>query len=151
MNVQLQKAILQGFSMGFALLISSSIFFFSSPLMAASSRVNKVNDYSEEVVEIIRLNVPADLRRQWLEAEAKSWGNWLELQSGFLGRQLFWDREREEATLLIHWASRNQWKSIPTKEIELIQERFENFSRNAIGKSNGNPFPLVYEGEMIPQ
>jgi uncharacterized protein (TIGR03792 family) len=103
------------------------------------------------VVEQLRLRVPAAERQAWLEAERGSWGPWLERREGFLGRDLYWDPAREEATLLIRWASRAQWQAIPTGELAAVQERFERIARQATGRSRGNPFPLVFEGELEPQ
>ena len=102
------------------------------------------------VVEHLRVKVPAEAREAWLEAERGSWGPWLEQQPGFLGRDLLWDPEREEGTLLIRWASRAQWKAIPLAELEAVQERFEQLAREATGSRQGNPFPLVFEGELQP-
>jgi len=102
------------------------------------------------VVEHLRIKVPADGRAAWLQAEQGSWEPWLEKQDGYLGRDLLWDSEREEGTLLIRWASREQWKAIPETEVEAVQERFEQLAREATGQGQGNPFPLVFEGELIP-
>ena len=102
------------------------------------------------VVEHLRIKVPADGRAAWLQAEQGSWEPWLEQQDGYLGRDLLWDSEREEGTLLIRWASREQWKAIPEAEVEAVQERFEQLAREATGQGQGNPFPLVFEGELIP-
>ena len=102
------------------------------------------------VVEHLRVKVPAEARQAWLEAERASWEPWLAQQPGFLGRDLLWDPEREEGTLLIRWASRAQWKAIPVAEVEAVQERFEQLAREATGTRQGNPFPLVFEGELQP-
>ena len=102
------------------------------------------------VVEHLRVKVPAEGRAAWLEAERGSWEPWLEQQEGYLGRDLLWDPEREEGTLLIRWASREQWKAIPMDEVEAVQERFERLARQATGTRQGNPFPLVFEGELQP-
>ncbi|MDM7959356.1 MAG: TIGR03792 family protein [Synechococcus sp. WH 8007] len=102
------------------------------------------------VVEHLRIKVPADGRQAWLEAEQGSWEPWMQKQDGFLGRELLWDSAREEGTLLIRWASREQWKAIPEAEVEAVQERFEELAREATGQRQGNPFPLVFEGELIP-
>jgi len=102
------------------------------------------------VVEHLRIKVPADGRQAWLEAEQGSWEPWLQKQDGFLGRELLWDSAREEGTLLIRWASREQWKAIPEAEVEAVQTRFEELAREATGQRQGNPFPLVFEGELIP-
>jgi uncharacterized protein (TIGR03792 family) len=102
------------------------------------------------VVEHLRVKVPADGKQAWLTAERGSWEPWLQQQEGFLGRDLLWDPEREEGTLLIRWASREQWKAIPEAEVEAVQERFEQLARQATGQRQGNPFPLVFEGELLP-
>ena len=102
------------------------------------------------VVEHLRIKVPANGRQAWLEAEQGSWEPWLQKQDGFLGRELLWDSAREEGTLLIRWASREQWKAIAEAEVEAVQERFEELAREATGQRQGNPFPLVFEGELIP-
>jgi uncharacterized protein (TIGR03792 family) len=107
-------------------------------------------EYDVAVVEHLRVKVPAAGRQAWLEAERGSWEPWLAQQAGFLGRELLWDGEREEGTLLIRWASRAQWKQIPEAEIEAVQERFEQLARRATGENQGNPFPLLFEGELQP-
>jgi uncharacterized protein (TIGR03792 family) len=103
------------------------------------------------VVEQLRLRVPAEQRQAWLQAERGSWGPFLARQDGFLGRELFWDPARQEAVLLIRWASRAQWQAIPTAQLQEVQERFERIARQATGASEGNPFALVFEGELEPQ
>ena len=71
--------------------------------------------------------------------------------TSFLGRDLFWDPATEEGTLLIRWSSRKAWKSISMAEVETVQERFETLAREQTGQRQGNPFPLVFEGELLPQ
>ena len=102
------------------------------------------------VVELLRLGVPTVHYRAWLEAEKASWEPWLAKQPGFQGRQLLWDRQRQEGTLLIRWASRDQWKAIPEAEVGRVQERFEHRARQLTGQATGNPFPLLAEAELEP-
>ena len=111
----------------------------------------KVNFPKEVIVEHLKLEVPKKFKRAWLKAEKESWEPWLLNQEGFLGRQLFWDPKVEEATLLIAWESRSVWKGISQSEINLVQQDFEEIARKETGSSSGNPFPLVYEGELNPQ
>ena len=108
-------------------------------------------DEAVAVVEHLRLQVPHESRGQWMLAERGSWEPWLKQQPGFLGRDLFWDPATEEGTLLIRWSSREAWKSIPIAEVETVQERFERLAREQTGQRQGNPFPLVFEGELLPQ
>ena len=102
------------------------------------------------VVEQLRVQVPSQDRQAWLKAERSSWEPWLAKQKGFIGRELFWDPQSEEATLLIRWSSREAWKAIPQQEVASVQERFEQLARESTGQRNGNPFPLVFEGELLP-
>ena len=103
------------------------------------------------VVEHLRLQVPQESREHWMVAERGSWEPWLNQQPGFLGRDLYWDPATEEGTLLIRWSSREAWKSISMAEVETVQERFETLAREQTGQLQGNPFPLVFEGELLPQ
>ncbi len=107
--------------------------------------------YDVAVIEHLKVMVPEAARQAWLEAEQGSWEPWLARQEGFLGRDLLWDPETEEGTLLIRWSSREAWKRIPQQEVELVQQRFEQLAREATGQRQGNPFPLVFEGELLPQ
>ena len=105
----------------------------------------------QTIIEHLRLHVDDQDRQAWLAAEKGSWEQWLENKKGFLERKLFWDPLREEATILITWSSYSQWKTIPQGEIDAVQERFEQLAREATGRDSGNPFPLIFEGELLPQ
>ena len=102
------------------------------------------------VIEELRLKVPADSKAAWLNAEKEIWEPWLSSQDGFLGRQLFWDKENEEALILVNWKSKKLWKSIPMSEVNLVQQKFEDNVKRAL-KVPENPFELIYEGELDKQ
>ena len=105
------------------------------------------------VIEQLRLAVPASHRELWLQAEASSWQPWLEQQVGFEGRELFWDPQREEGLLLIRWSSREQWKAIPSEEVQQVQEVFEARVNQALNRDPGSAplFSLLAEGELQAQ
>ena len=107
--------------------------------------------YDVAVIEHLRLSVPEQGREAWLEAERGSWEPWLAQQMGFLGRDLLWDPETEEGTLLIRWSSRQAWKAIPSEQVAEVQDRFEQLAREAMAlpQEIDNPFPLVFEGELL--
>ena len=104
----------------------------------------------EIVIEELRLKVPANAKAAWLNAEKQIWEPWLSSQDGFLGRQLFWDKEKEEALILVNWKSKKLWKSIPMSEVNIIQGKFEDNIKTALNVSK-NPFELIYEGELDKQ
>ena len=104
----------------------------------------------EMVIEELRLKVPSDVKVAWLNAEKEIWEPWVSSQDGFLGRQLFWDKEKEEALILVNWKSKKLWKSIPMSEVNVGQKKFEDNIKAAL-KVGKNPFELIYEGELDKQ
>ena len=112
--------------------------------------LNMDNYQVETVIEELRLKVPADAKAAWLNAEKEIWEPCLSSQAGFLGRQLFWDKEKEEALILVNWESKKLWKSIPVSEVNVIQQKFEDKVKAALNVLE-NPFELIYEGELDKQ
>ena len=104
----------------------------------------------QNVVEYLRLHVAKENRNAWVEAEKLSWEPWLNKQDGFVGRQLLWDSNKEEAVLLIRWENRKKWKSIPQEDIDSVQGLFEKLAKGLTGSELRNPFPLISEGELLP-
>ncbi len=104
----------------------------------------------ELVTEELRLKIPSEFKKIWLQAEKEVWEPWLSIQDGFLGRQLFWDKEKEEALILVNWENKKLWKSISMNEVNKIQEKFEEKVKISLN-TNVNPFELIYEGELVEQ
>ena len=117
----------------------------------ANLKALPMDNYQEDmVIEELRLKVPADAKKTWLNAEKEIWEPWLSSQDGFLGRQLFWDKKKEEALILVNWKSKKLWKTIPLSEVNLVQEKFEDNVKRALNVRE-NPFELIYEGELDKQ
>ena len=108
------------------------------------------NYQGEMVIEELRLKVPANAKAAWLNAEKEIWDPWLSSQDGFLGRQLYWDKEKEEALILVNWKNKRLWKSIPMSEVNVVQQKFEENVKAALNVGE-NPFELIYEGELDNQ
>ena len=123
------------------------IFQSDTPNLKALSMDNYQGD---GIIEELRLKVPADAKGAWFNAEKEIWEPWLSSQEGFLGRQLFWDKEKEEALILVNWKSKKLWKSIAISEVNEVQEKFEENVKTALNV-NKNPFELIYEGELEKQ
>ena len=107
----------------------------------------------QQVMELLRLSVPADQRDVWMDGERSTWQPWLEEQDGFLGREIFWDAARAEGLVLVRWASREQWKAISDEEVQRLQGRFDARVNTALGRrsDDASPFPLVEATELHPQ
>lgn len=142
---------LTGLSRLTSLLLSFVLMCSAHPDIAIAAAQDRLGGDDVAVVEHLRLKVPAHARADWLKAEQGSWEPWLAKQSGYQGRDILWDAEREEGILLIRWASREQWKSIPQAEVDAVQARFEQLARKVTGQASGNPFLLIFEGELVPQ
>ena len=102
------------------------------------------------VTEELRLGIPSEFKDVWLKAEKEVWEPWLSIQNGYLGRQIFWDKEKEEALILINWKNKRLWKSISINEVNEIQEKFDENIKTSLNVDE-NPFKLIYEGELFEQ
>ena len=102
------------------------------------------------VIEELRLKVPSEFKDVWLNAEKKIWEPWLSSKDGFMGRKIFWDKEKQEALILVNWKNKKLWKSISIKEVNEVQEKFEENVKSSL-KLSENPFKLIYEGELNNQ
>ena len=109
-----------------------------------------MNDNNAIIVEELRLSVPIKYKEAWINAEKEIWEPWLNKQEGFLGRQIFYNEEKEEALVLVNWENKKLWKSISSSEVNKIQD---NFEKNVIKtlKIENNPFVFIYEGELLIQ
>ena len=105
---------------------------------------------SGPVTEELRLKIPSEFKKVWLQAEKEVWEPWLSIQDGFLGRQIFWDKEKEEALILVNWKNKKLWKSISVEEVNEVQRKFEENIKTSLN-IKVNPFELIYEGELVKQ
>ena len=133
----------------FFLFISLIIFFYQ--INSHITEVIAMDNYKKPlVIEELRLKVPSQYKEVWLNSEREIWEPWLSSQDGFLGRQLFWNKEKEEALILVNWKSKKLWKSIPISEVNVLQEKYEKNIKTALNLKE-NPFKLIYEGELDKQ
>ena len=131
------------------LLICLFVFLFQSNSQILNA-IPMENYKDEIVIEELRLKVPNKFKEAWLKAENQVWEPWLSIQKGFLGRQIFWDKDKEEALILVNWKSKKLWKSIPMSEVNVVQQKFEDNVKAALNVGE-NPFELIYEGELDKQ
>ena len=131
-------------------LVLISVFFVFQVNLQMVKAINVDNFQDQIITEELRLKVPKEFRKAWLQAEKKVWDPWLSSKDGFLGRQLFWDKEREEALILVNWKSKKSWKNIPMSEVNVVQEKFEDNVKTTLNVSK-SPFQLIYEGELNKQ
>ncbi len=133
----------------FCLLICFFLLFFQNNSQILNA-LSMDNYQSQVITEELRLEIPTKYKEVWLKAEKEVWEPWLSVQDGYLGRKIFWDKEKEEALILVNWKNKKTWKSISIKDVNEIQEKFEESVKTSLNV-NENPFKLIYEGELIAQ
>jgi len=131
-----------------SLILLFAFFIFESyPTNALDLPMNKID---ATIVEELRLNVPIKYKDIWLKSEKEIWEPWLTKQDGFLGREIFYNNNKEEALLLVKWKNRNLWKSISDEEVNKMQKIYEETVMRYLGGET-NPFEFIYEGELFEQ
>ncbi|KKZ11525.1 MAG: hypothetical protein TQ37_06990 [Candidatus Synechococcus spongiarum 15L] len=101
------------------------------------------------MVEMLRLAVPTTLHDAWLNAEVEVWKPWLEQQQGYLGRDLYWDPQEEQAYVLIRWRSRQEWKAVTDEEVAAVQARFVAAINQAAAEDAADPIPLMAASQWL--
>ena len=145
MKLNFLKKALKSISLAFIVLVASLQY--NSASVDASTMINmKENPITEE----LRLRVPIQYKDNWIKAEKEVWEPWLANKKGFLGREIFYNKEKEEALVLVKWENKKLWKSISVKEVSKMQSIFEENVKNDL-KLDRNPFELIYEGELYIQ
>ena len=129
------------------LIILLASFQYNSAVVSAETMINMKDNF---VTEELRLLVPSEYKDIWIKAEKEVWDPWLANKKGFLGREIFYNKEKEEALVLVKWANKKLWKSISFKEVNQIQSIFEENVKNDL-KLDRNPFELIDEGELYIQ
>ena len=125
--------------------------FFTFQVNSQMVKAMNIDNFQDSIItEELRLKVPSQFKEVWLQTEKKVWDPWLSSKDGFMGRQLFWDKEREEALILVTWKSKKLWKSISMSEVNVVQQKFEENVKAALNLAE-NPFELIYEGELDKQ
>ena len=144
-NLKIRKKIK---SFSFLLICLFGLLFQSNSQILNALPMDKYQD--ELVTEELRLEIPSKFKEVWLKAEKEVWEPWLSIQDGYLGRKIFWDKEKEEALILVDWKNKRLWKSISMNEVNEIQEKFEENVKVSLNMKD-NPFELIYEGELFEQ
>lgn len=85
------------------------------------------------VIEFLRFKVVPELRERYIQKDAEIWTKTLASCPGFLGKEVWINpNEPAEVILVIRWATRDQWKSIPSTLLEQTERKFAC----QVGKNN---------------
>lgn len=77
------------------------------------------------VIEWLKIRVSPELRETFIQKDDEIWTTALARYPGFLGKEVWINPTKsDEVVLVIQWANREAWKSIPAKELSAIDDRF---------------------------
>lgn len=92
------------------------------------------------IVELLSFLVPVEEQAEWLRYEEAHWTRFLELQPGFIAKQVWRGTdvdgaEPADATRIlvtIWWQSIDAWKSIPESSLQEVIEAMGEHERHAV-------------------
>jgi uncharacterized protein (TIGR03792 family) len=75
-------------------------------------------------IERLTFHVEPTIRDKFLAEDAAIWTPMLAAQPGFLSKETWLSEKPESIVLIMHWASREQWKAIAVAELIETDRRF---------------------------
>lgn len=100
------------------------------------------------VIELLKFKVPPERREEYIQLDAKIWTTALAKYPGFLGKEVWISPNLpQEVTLVIHWATREDWKTIPQSDLDKISHQFDT----AFGMSCPMIESSEYQVRKFPQ
>jgi uncharacterized protein (TIGR03792 family) len=78
------------------------------------------------VIELLKIKVAPEHREKYIQKDAQIWTQAIARCPGFLGKEVWINpNEPSEVILVIRWATREQWKSIPPERLQQISQEFD--------------------------
>ncbi|MBE9177550.1 TIGR03792 family protein [Oculatella sp. LEGE 06141] len=85
------------------------------------------------VIEWLQINVVPPLREHYIQKDTEIWTAFLSRYPGFLGKEIWINPDNvAELIIVIRWATREAWKSIPEAALQEVNRQFNE----AIGSGN---------------
>jgi uncharacterized protein (TIGR03792 family) len=76
-------------------------------------------------IEWLKFVISPELREKFIEKDAQIWTSKLASYPGFLGKEVWLNPDRpNEVIMVIHWESREKWKSIPIQDLVETEREF---------------------------
>ena len=77
------------------------------------------------VIEWLKFRVDSESRENFIQKDEAVWTASLATYPGFLGKEVWIEpNEPDKVIFTIRWQTREQWKSIPTKDLSEIEQQF---------------------------
>ena len=82
------------------------------------------------VIEWLKFRIDQNSREQFIQQDEKIWTAALATYPGFLGKEVWLEPNAPgKVIFVVHWQTREQWKSIPEEELAKVELRFSSVMR----------------------
>lgn len=79
------------------------------------------------VIELLKFKMNPAVREKFIQKDEEIWTTALAKYSGFLGKEVWINPNNEsEVAIVVQWETREQWKSIPQKDLDVIEGKFDS-------------------------
>ncbi len=77
------------------------------------------------VIEWLKFDVDPEVREKFIQQDEKIWTASLSTYPGFLGKEVWIEPNApDKVVFAIRWQTREQWKSVPLKDLVKIEQQF---------------------------
>ncbi|MCU0547916.1 MAG: TIGR03792 family protein [Leptolyngbya sp. Prado105] len=77
------------------------------------------------VIEWLKVKVPIELRETYIQKDTEIWTATLSAYPGYVGKEIWFNPDDEsELIMVIHWETKEAWKSVPASVLEQTEQRF---------------------------
>ena len=78
------------------------------------------------VIEWLTFEVDPENRERFIQLDDEFWTASLSQYPGFISKEVWISPDRlGQVVFVVHWQTREQWKSIPKKDLDAIEARFK--------------------------
>ena len=84
------------------------------------------------VIEWLKFTVDSEKREQFIQEDEAIWTAALATYPGFMGKEVWIEPNQPSSVIFtIRWQTREQWKSIPVKDLQEIEGNFARVMEQA--------------------
>jgi uncharacterized protein (TIGR03792 family) len=99
------------------------------------------------VIELLKFQVDANQRENFIQKDGEIWTTALAKYPGFLGKEVWiTSNNPTEVVFIIRWESLEQWKAIPQADLEAVEQKFAQ----ALGKTYNLVETAEYQVRKFP-
>ena len=87
-------------------------------------------------IEQLIYNIPPILQSKFLELDEAIWTAYLSKFEFYVSKEIWLDPTNlDYVSIVIHWRSLNEWKSIPSDDLNRLSQQFDKLSLEQCGQT----------------